>query len=142
MLEVPVGPSKTFLSSLLSAADEMVMKRKLKPLIIRFNEDEHLSGKPPTGREEVEFLDWEVQDQVNYIKDESNHDDSVPSRIMSVFETMDGKGEDASIYLHYSVQLLDSSIHVSIYRIRFFLFQSCSSASNRAMISAAWQQRV
>lgn len=109
MSETKREASKTFLSSLLSAADEMVMKRKLKPLIIRFNEDEHLSGKPPTGREEVEFLDWEVQDQVNYIKDESNHDDSMPSRIMSVFETMDGKGEDASIYLHYSVQLLDSS---------------------------------
>lgn len=103
------GTSKAFLSALLSAADEIMEKRKSKPLVVRFNEDEHLSGKPPGGREEVEYLDWEVKDQVNLIKDESNHDDSVPSRIMSVFEMMDGKGEDASSFLHYSVQLLDSS---------------------------------
>jgi hypothetical protein len=49
--------TRDFLTSFYKATDESASKRKpAKPLMIRFNDDDHLSGTAPAGREEVEYV--------------------------------------------------------------------------------------
>ena len=82
--------------SLVEATEEPANKRK-KSLLVRFNDEEHLVGDVPAGREEVEFFDFEVGDNhIHFMQDESDEGGaSVLCEVLAIAEAHDHEGAAA-----------------------------------------------
>ena len=83
--------------AIVEATEELANKRK-KSLLVRFNDEEHLVGDVPPGREEVEFFDFEVgDDHIHFILDESAAGGAnVVCEVLAVSEAYDHEGAAAT----------------------------------------------